>query len=112
MGIRLATLPVHEVRTMIGNPGYPSWVGDVTVDDELIELHLVCEELIEPDDGRDPNKPVPAEEHAGRVAWLVKHVARDGCSLTIKDGRIQDGNHRYAAALYRGDSLLRVCIVD
>ena len=112
MPIRLATLAVDEVRDLTGMRAYPRWAGDVTVDDELIELHLACDELIEPDDARDPNAVVPADEHAGRVAWLVRNVERNGCSLTIKDGCIQDGNHRYSAAVYRGDELVRVCFLD
>ncbi|MDF1790388.1 MAG: hypothetical protein P1U88_00685 [Thalassobaculaceae bacterium] len=112
MAIRLATLPVDEVRAIAGIAGFPRWAGGVTVDEDLIDHHLANDALIEPDDARDPNAPVPAAEHAGRVAWLVRHVARDACSLTLRDGRIQDGNHRLAAAMYRGDALIRVCFMD
>ncbi|MEQ8584513.1 MAG: hypothetical protein RLO01_04235 [Thalassobaculaceae bacterium] len=112
MAIRLATLRLDEVKALAGVAGYPRWAGGVTVDETLIDLHLANDDLIEPDDGRDPNAPVPAAEHAGRVAWLVRNVARDGCSLTLRDGRIQDGNHRLAAAMYRGDALIRVCFMD
>lgn len=112
MAIRLATLPVEEVRALAGLADYPRWAGGVTVDCRLIDDHVSGERLIAPSEQRDPNAPVAAEEHAGRVAWLVKHVARNGCSITIRDGRIQDGNHRFAAALYRGDDLVRVCFMD
>lgn len=112
MPIRLATVPVREVRALTGLDGYPRWSGDITIDDELIELHLVCEELVAPNDDRDPNARIPAEEHAARVAWLIRNVDRDSCALTIKDGRIQDGNHRFSAAVYRGDELVRVCFMD
>ncbi len=112
MAISLSTLPVGDVVSLAGMSGYPRWAGDVTVDDGLIAHHLANDELIAPDDNRDPNAPVPATEHAGRIAWLVRHVAQDGCSLTIRDGRVQDGNHRLAAAMYRGDALIRVCFMD
>ena len=112
MAIRLATLTLDEVMALANIAGYPRWAGGVTVDEDLIGHHLANDHLIEPDDGRDPNAPVPAEEHAGRVAWLVRHVARDACSLTLRDGRVQDGNHRLAAAMYRGDALIRVCFMD
>jgi hypothetical protein len=112
MAIRLATLPLEELKALAGISGYPRWAGDVSVSCDLIDLHLANDDLIEPDDGRDPNKPVPATEHAGRVAWLVRNVARDACSLTIREGRVQDGNHRLAAAMYRGDALIRVCFMD
>lgn len=112
MAIRLATLSVREVMEMTGVSGYPRWAGDVTVDDGLIEHHLANDDLIEPDDKRDPNAPVPAAEHAGRVAWLVRNVRPNRCSITIRDGLIQDGNHRFAAALYRGDELVSACIME
>ena len=112
MAIHLATLPVEEVRALIGLNGYPRWAGGVTVNCQLIDDRLAGEHAIAPCEHRDPNAPVAAEEHAGRVAWLVKNVARVGCSITIRDGRIQDGNHRFAAALYRGDDLVRVCFMD
>lgn len=112
MAIRLAVLPVDEVKALAGISGFPRWAGGVTVDEDLIDHHLANDDLIEPDDGRDPNAPVPAAEHAGRVAWLVRNIARDACSLTVRDGRVQDGNHRLAAAMYRGDALIRVCFMD
>jgi len=112
MAIRLATMALDELKELAGIADYPRWAGGVTVDETLIDHHLANDDLIEPDDRRDPNAPVPAAEHAGRVAWLVRHVARDGCSLTIRDGRVQDGNHRLAAAMYRGDALIRVCFMD
>jgi len=112
VAIRLATLPVEEVRALAGLQGYPRWAGGMTVDCRLIEDHLAGEHVIPPSDDRDPNAPLAPEEHAGRIAWLVKNVARNGCSITIRDGRIQDGNHRLAAALYRGDDLVRVCFMD
>ena len=55
---------------------------------------------------------MPAEEHAGRVAWLIRNIEPNGCSITVKDGRIQDGNHRFSAAVYRGDDLVRVCFME
>ena len=112
MAIRLATLPVREVMTLTGIDGYPRWAGDVTVDDGLIERHLANDSLIAPDDSRDPNAQVPATEHAGRIAWLIRNVRPNRCSVTIRDGRIQDGNHRFAAALYRGDDLVTCCIME
>ncbi|HEY9568336.1 MAG TPA: hypothetical protein VIR38_09620 [Thalassobaculum sp.] len=112
MAIRLATLPVREVMALTGVSGYPCWAGGVTVDDGLIRCHLANDDLIAPDDGRDPNAPVPAAEHAGRIAWLIRNVRPNRCSVTIRDGRIQDGNHRFAAALYRGDDLVTCCIME
>jgi hypothetical protein len=112
MAIRLATLPVREVMELTGVRSYPRWAGGVTVDDGLIERHLANDELIAPEEDRDPNAPVPAAEHAGRIAWLIRNVRPNRCSVTIRDGHIQDGNHRFAAALYRGDDLVSCCIME
>ena len=112
MAIRLATVRVDHVRELTGLSSYPRWSGGVTVDDELIELHLLCEELIEPSEDRDPNAPIPAEEHAGRVAWLIRNIEPNRCTITVKNGCIQDGNHRFSAAVYRGDELVRVCFME
>ena len=79
MAIRLATLPVREVMELTGVRSYPRWAGGVTVDDGLIERHLANDELIEPDDSRDPNAPIPAAEHAGRIAWLIRNVRPNRC---------------------------------
>ena len=43
MAIRLATVRVDDVRELTGLSSYPRWSGGVTVDDEFIELHLLCD---------------------------------------------------------------------
>lgn len=53
-------------------------------------------------------------DHAGRIAYLVKHPADDAISIDVGVPHlgcnvswfVQDGNHRVAAALYRGESLI------
>lgn len=112
MAIRLVKMPVREVMTLTGMTSYPRWAGDVTVDDGLIQRHLANDDLLAPDDTRDPNAPAPAAEHAARIAWLVRNIRPNGCSVTIRDGRVQDGNHRLVAALYRGDELISCCLMD
>ena len=46
------------------------------------------------------------------IAWLIRNVRPNRCSVTIRDGLIQDGNHRFAAALYRGDDLVSCCLME
>lgn len=112
MAIRLAVLPLSEVINLTGNDNYPRWAGGVTVNCDLISERLANDELIAPNDDRDPNAEISAGEHASRVAWLVQNIAENACSLTIKDGQIKDGNHRFAAALFRGDQKIRVCFMS
>ena len=55
-----------------------------------------------------------AKDHAARIAYLVKYGWSDAISLDIgipslncyTDWMIDDGNHRVAAAIYRGDQYI------
>lgn len=62
-----------------------------------------------------PPPPCPRETHAGRVRWFVEHgwrtpIAVDvgvpnlGCHVSWP---VIDGNHRFAAAIVRGDARIR-----
>lgn len=53
-----------------------------------------------------------SDDHAGRIAFLVLNPAEDCISLDVgipvlgypgPNWKIVDGNHRFAAAVYRGD---------
>ena len=40
--------------------------------------------------------------YAGRIAWLIRNVRPNRCSVTLRDGRIQDAKLYYQQALERG----------
>ena len=56
----------------------------------------------------------PACEHEARIAWFVKHGWSDTIWLDVGapdlgchvDWIVEDGNHRLAAAIYRGDKTI------
>ena len=84
------------------------WGEAVTREDvrqALVEGRLVAEPL--PDNTGD---------HAGRIAYLVRHVADDPISMDVGvpefgchvEWPVVDGNHRLAAALYRNDASIAV----
>lgn len=58
------------------------------------------------------NPDVAAELHAGRIAYFVKHGWKDAIGIDVGvpsmgchvKWPVQDGNHRLAAAIYRGDA--------
>ena len=62
--------------------------------------------------------PEPASEHEARIAWLVKHGWIDTITLDVGvpalgchvDWIVLDGNHRLAAAIYRGDETIGCAI--
>lgn len=62
-------------------------------------------------EGRLVDKP-DGEDHAGRIAYLVRNRASDPISIDVgcpalgywgPKWMVVDGNHRLAAAIYRGD---------
>ena len=60
------------------------------------------------------HKPEPASVHEARIAWLVKHGHEDTIQLDVGvpslgchvNWIVIDGNHRLAAAIYRGDETI------
>ncbi len=56
----------------------------------------------------------PASVHEARIAWFVKHGWSDTIQLDVgvpslgycADWIVEDGNHRLAAAIYRGDKTI------
>ena len=67
-----------------------------------IDSALETNDLMAPDDDQDPNTPMTAEQHAGRVAWLIRHGGLEKTAISIGGRRIVDGNHRFAACLHAG----------
>lgn len=69
-------------------------------------------------EGRLVAAPLPNNigDHAGRIAYLVQNMASDPISVDVGapdlgchvEWPVVDGNHRLAAALYRGDATLAV----
>ena len=58
-----------------------------------------------------PMKRMTLREHAARVAWFVMHGWPDAIQIDVGvpalgcvvKWPVVDGNHRFAAAIYRGD---------
>lgn len=71
-------------------------------------------EAIENESYKNANKPFSKmfpnrENHINRIAYLVKHPATDPIEIGSEGNwLINDGNHRLAAAIYRGDKTIEV----
>ena len=58
------------------------------------------------------------DDHAGRIAWLMIHPSREPIEIDVGvphlccyvDWLVQDGNHRLAAALMRGEPTIMACV--
>lgn len=70
--------------------------------------------LLSPDDGADtPFTTQYYLAHAARIAWFVTHGFDGGVTIEVSMTRVRwhpvrDGNHRLAAAIYRGDTTIPV----
>ena len=93
MGIRLVVRDLLDVATECGLEDYPYWAGSERRN-------------------RDPNTPMSADDHAARVAWLVRHGDQKRMSIIIRNGRLCDGNHRFAACLFAGIEYVRCVMME
>jgi hypothetical protein len=63
---------------------------------------------------RRPVQRESVENHASRIAWLVMHKDDNAVELAVGNPSFQwfvnDGNHRIAAAIYRGDDSIMASI--
>jgi hypothetical protein len=113
MGIRLKERDLLDVAVEHGLEDYPFWAGaERRITDADIDRALAEGRFIAPDDNRDPNTPMSAEDHAARVAWLVRHGDFRRMSLVFRNGRLCDGNHRFAACLYAGIERIRCVFME
>lgn len=113
MAVRVREHDLFDISKACGLQDYPFWAGaDRRVTDADITRALVEGCLMPPDDDRHPDTPMSAEDHAARIAWLVSNLDLTKASITIRDGRIVDGNHRFAACLYAGIEAIRCVLMD
>jgi hypothetical protein len=113
MAIRVCERDILDLALECGIQDYPHWASSdrrLTAGD--IDTALQSGVLLAPDDARDPNLPMTAEEHAARVAWLITHGDLEKVTITVRNGRIVDGNHRFAACLHAGIEWIKCVVMD
>lgn len=113
MAIRVFERDILDLALECGIQDYPHWASSdrrLTAGD--IDAALRSGDMMAPDDSRDPNLPMSAEQHAARVAWLITHGDLDRVSITVRNGRIVDGNHRFAACLHAGIEWVKCVVMD
>lgn len=100
-------VPVAALEALCNPFRTTPWTRRVTR--KMVEACLEAGTLhAEPLDG---NPDVPARLHASRIAYLVMHGWKDAVQIDVGVPSlgchvrwpVQDGNHRVAAAIYRGD---------
>jgi hypothetical protein len=111
MAIRVCQRDILDLALECGIQDYPHWASsDRRLTSRDIDVALNGDHLMAPDDDRDPNLAMTAEQHAARVAWLIRHGDLGRVTITVKGGRIVDGNHRFAACLHAGIEWIN-CVV-
>jgi hypothetical protein len=113
MTIRISQRRIKELSFEYGVLGYPIWANtDRPLESEDIAHAIKTRFFLAPDDARDPNLYMTAETHAARIAWLIKYTDLKRLTITICEGRIADGNHRFAACLFSGMEYINCVLVQ
>jgi hypothetical protein len=113
MAIQFRQRDILDLALECGIQDYPHWASSdrrITCGD--IDAALKADYLMAPDDDRDPNVAMTAEQHAARVAWLVRHGDLERVTITLRDNQIVDGNHRFAACLHAGVEWINCVVMD
>ena len=94
-------LPVHRLKRHCNPYGFnPPW-GDIRMTRAAVRHALAERRLVDQPGGDD---------HAGRIAFLVEHEAKDAIEVDVGipalnywiGWMVTDGNHRLAAAIFSG----------
>ncbi|MDA0340061.1 MAG: hypothetical protein O3B74_00515 [Proteobacteria bacterium] len=113
MAIRVSQRDILDLALECGIQDYPFWESsDRRITSADIDAALESGRLMAPDDARDPNLRMTAEQHAARVAWLIRHAELERTTITIRDRSIVDGNHRFAACLHAGIEWINCVFMD
>ena len=111
MPIKIRQRRIEEVVLDCRILRYPRWMNTdramVTGD---IKHAIKTGYFLAPDEARDPNSYMTAQNHAARVAWLIKFADLDKVTITIAENRVVDGNHRLSACIYSKIKIIN-CVV-
>ena len=111
MPIKIRQRRIEEVVLDCRILRYPRWMNTdramVTAD---IKHAIKTGCFLAPDESRDPNSYMTAQNHAARVAWLIKFADLDKVTITIAENRVVDGNHRLSACIYSKIKIIN-CVV-
>ena len=111
MPIKILQRRIEEVVLDCQILGYPKWMNTdraMVAGDIKHAIKAGC--FFSPDESRDPNSYMTAQDHAARVAWLIKFADLDKVTITIAENRVVDGNHRLSACIYSKIKIIN-CVV-
>ena len=111
MPIKIRQRRIEEVVLDCRILRYPRWMNTdraMVTGDIKHAIKTRC--FLAPDESRDPNSYMTAQNHAARVAWLIKFADLDKVTITIAENRVVDGNHRLSACIYSKIKIIN-CVV-
>ena len=111
MPIKILQRRIEEVVLDCQILGYPKWMNTdraMVAADIKHAIKIGC--FLAPDESRDPNSYMTAQNHAARVAWLIKFADLEKVTITIAENKVVDGNHRLSACIYSKIKVIN-CVV-
>ena len=111
MPIKILQRRIKEVVLDCRIIRYPNWLNTdrvMVAGDIKHAIKTGC--FLAPDESRDPNSYMTAQNHAARVAWLIKFADLEKVTITIAENKVVDGNHRLSACIYSKIEVIK-CVV-
>ena len=111
MPIKILQRRIEEVVLDCQILRYPKWMNTdrvMVASDIKHAIKAGC--FLAPDESREPNSYMTAQDHAARVAWLIKFADLEKVTITIAENKVVDGNHRLSACIYSKIEVIK-CVV-
>ena len=113
MPIKILQRRIEEVVLDCQISRYPKWMNTdramVTGD---IKHAIKTGYFLAPEESRDPNSYITAQNHAARVAWLIKFADLEKVTITIAENKVVDGNHRLSACIYSKIKVINCVVIS
>ena len=113
MPIKILQRRIEEVVLDCQILRYPKWMNTdriMVAGDIKNAIKTGC--FLAPDETRDPNSYMTAQDHAARVAWLIKFADLEKVTITIAQNRVVDGNHRLSACIYNKIKVINCVVIS
>lgn len=113
MPIKILQRRIEEVVLDCQILRYPKWMNTdrvMVAGDIKHAIKTGC--FLAPDETRDPNSYMTAQDHAARVAWLIKFADLEKVTITIAQNRVVDGNHRLSACIFNKIKVINCVVIS
>ena len=113
MPIKILQRRIEEVVLDCQISRYPKWMNTdraMVTGDIKHAIKAGC--FLAPDESRDPNSFMTAQDHAARVAWLIKFADLEKVTITIAENKVVDGNHRLSACIYSKIKVINCVVIS